>query len=502
MDAAAQHENRYRSVIDYANGAMLNVAELDAWATSNKVPVSFETLLKDEHIAENYSADRHFIHYSILSIALASRLVPEGMEPSDATIQLMASGDAENYADPVRRLRDLVMVRYDRQLLNSVYDGDLFLYDSLTMARIDVSAGRLRYEADPDSYIQAAHARVMDSTKGTVKPEDFDQARNLLTQEFGRLDHLAWAIVILSVDAPPPGESRYRQILDVTRWIQGLGLPFRYSNGLPASEPKGVRVSGVDVRESQYLAVADVRAAALAANFWPAGAKPVAALGADTEPASTTDMKTCPEKFTLYWLNAKLDEDVAFAEQALAVLKRMNEQLPKGLRDTTTKASAASALVNEWLVNRDLPCYRRGRAIDDFAAETVEPVTSDLSESMEILEASIDIYRDDVVRLLQREGMDVPTFLRSGLLETDCELTSNLETPEQRQKRRLTRFRALGADLQQVGGGQWRLTGRRGTLAALSREEKDAGHARHDERDVRNELVKAAEAEIREQSGS
>lgn len=44
MDAAAKHENRYRSVIEYANDAMFNVAELDAWAVSNKVPVSVERL--------------------------------------------------------------------------------------------------------------------------------------------------------------------------------------------------------------------------------------------------------------------------------------------------------------------------------------------------------------------------------------------------------------------------------------------------------------------------
>nr|WP_057924379.1 hypothetical protein [Burkholderia ambifaria] len=154
MDAAAKHENRYRAVIEYANGAMFNVAELDAWAASNKVPVSFETLLKDEHIAENYSADRHFVHYSLLSITLASRLVPESTEPSDAATQLMAAGDAAEYADPVRRLRDLVMVRYDRLLLSAVYDGDLNLYDTFTYTKIDVEAARLRYEANPEAYVQ------------------------------------------------------------------------------------------------------------------------------------------------------------------------------------------------------------------------------------------------------------------------------------------------------------------------------------------------------------
>ncbi|WP_051539831.1 hypothetical protein [Ralstonia pickettii] len=269
MDAAAKHENRYRSVIEYANDAMFNVAELDAWAVSNKVPVSFEKLLKDEHIAEDYSADRHFIHFGVLSITLASRLAPESMEPSDAALQLMAAGDIENYADPVRRLRDLVMVRYDRQLLSAVFDGDLSLYDSLTMSRIDISAARMRYDAEPEAFLQAAQARLIDTTQGAVTPAGIEQARNTLSQKFARLDHLAWAIVVLTADAPPPGEDRYRQILSTTRWLQALDLPLRHGNGLPASQPRGVPVAGMDVREYQYLAVADVRAAAIEAHCWP-----------------------------------------------------------------------------------------------------------------------------------------------------------------------------------------------------------------------------------------
>ncbi|KWK91028.1 hypothetical protein WM22_20535 [Burkholderia ubonensis] len=263
------YEDRYRAVVEHANGAMLTVAELDAWATSNKVPVSFETLLKDEIIAEDYSAERHFIHYSLLSIVLASRLVPEGTEPGDATVQLMAAGDTNDYADPVRRLRDLIMVRYDRQLLNAVFDGSLNLYDSLTMSPIDLSAARQRYKANPDTYAQAAQARIMDATGGTATSSVLEEAREILRQKFARLDHLAWAMVVLATDAPAPGEARYRQILSMTQWLQSLQLPFRHENGLPAVAPKGVVVSGMDVREFQYLAVTDVRAAAIDAHCWP-----------------------------------------------------------------------------------------------------------------------------------------------------------------------------------------------------------------------------------------
>lgn len=76
------------------------------------------------------------------------------------------------------------------------------------------------------------------------------------------------------------------------------------------------------------------------------------------------------------------------------------------------------------------------------------------------------------------------------------------ETPEQRQRRRLARFRELGGDIRKAGGGQWQLTGTRGVLAALAREEKSAGRARHDASDIRKELERAAAAENREQIGS
>lgn len=118
----------------------------------------------------------------------------------------------------------------------------------------------------------------------------------------------------------------------------------------------------------------------------------------------------CPKKFTLYWFNRRIDEAPSFAEQAMAVLQRMKVQKPPVLHETTTPSSAGSALVNEWLVNGDLPCFMRGRQIDDFAALTIEPA-GDLSEAMDILESDIHICRDDVIRLMEQEGMAVPAFL-------------------------------------------------------------------------------------------
>ncbi|MCA7958048.1 hypothetical protein LGM14_11090 [Burkholderia multivorans] len=123
--------------------------------------------------------------------------------------------------------------------------------------------------AKHENRYRAAQARLMDTAQGAVTAADIEQARNTLAQKFARLDHLAWAMVILTADAPPSGEDRDRQMLSATRWLQSLGLPFRHGNGLPASQPKGVPVAGMDVREYQYLAVADVRTAAIAAHCWP-----------------------------------------------------------------------------------------------------------------------------------------------------------------------------------------------------------------------------------------
>ncbi|NPT58274.1 hypothetical protein [Paraburkholderia elongata] len=83
------------------------------------------------------------------------------MDPNDAKVQLMAAHDNAEPSNPVSWLRDLVMMCYDRQLLCAVYDGELNLYDTLTYTKIDVTAGRLRYDAHPDSYLSPATAALI-----------------------------------------------------------------------------------------------------------------------------------------------------------------------------------------------------------------------------------------------------------------------------------------------------------------------------------------------------
>lgn len=115
-------------------------------------------------------------------------------------------------------------------------------------------------------------ANLMQMPFGAVTEHDRYEAQVLLARPFAQLQHIAWAMVILAPSAPAQGEERYRQIHGVTQWLESLGLQFRTSNGLPASLPRGVHTNGTDVREYQYLAVADVRAAGLSANSWPKAA--------------------------------------------------------------------------------------------------------------------------------------------------------------------------------------------------------------------------------------
>ncbi|KWE64855.1 hypothetical protein WL77_20855 [Burkholderia ubonensis] len=583
MDAE-NYKNRYRAVLEFANGAIFNVAELDAWATLNKVPVAFQKLLSSDGLRRD--PHHHFVSYEILSNTIASNLVPEGMNPNDAKLQLKAAHDNVEPPNPVSRLRDLIMMRYDRLLLCAVYDGELDLYDTLTYTKIDVTAGRLRYEAHPETYLPTATAAQIQEQVTLWERRQparlfagpgFSEEALKLTTLSKYLDFDTWtpeaaALLVCGLQAPiidgqlcteipkgamgldncffmgsqdpfheakrvlgiwrsqvnPPDRVRP---LDFVRWCRARGFDTAWlqsieedalntdgedmkAAGRPEFLEQGVTPDAPELlaiglareqwdrmtasqRQSALQAIADTEASseqvarqaderralgrytlneaaqAIAAtgerfealleklcgtaqrgalpmhapgeraryeytngklvrpfyeeaywndlNTWLDKyepritfrfATPVAAMNLNTTSGETVDAKPSPDKFTLFWLNRKIDEDASFAEQAAVVLQRMNEQKPKVVHDTTTPASAASALVNEWLVNRDLPCYMRGRPVDDFAALTLEPGSCNLSDTMDILECSIHLHRDDVVRLLEREGMAVPHFLR------------------------------------------------------------------------------------------
>jgi hypothetical protein len=74
--------------------------------------------------------------------------------------------------------------------------------------------------------------------------------------------------------------------------------------------------------------------------------------------------------------------------------------------------------------------------------------------------------------------------------QAQAALAESVETPSARRARRLRRFRELGGEMRKAGTG-WQTTGTRGALAALIREEVEAGRPMADKTDVRADLASA-----------
>lgn len=122
-------------------------------------------------------------------------------------------------------------------------------------------------------------------------------------------------------------------------------------------------------------------------------------------------MDACPSEFPLSWLNENLARDQLFAQEALAVLGRMDALQLAQCRSTHTMASAAKTLVNYWLVNRKLTGYERGLAIEDFSALNAVSFWDDAQRGAEDLENMVIIKRNEIVAKMVQESITVPMFL-------------------------------------------------------------------------------------------
>jgi hypothetical protein len=96
MDAD-KYKYRYRAVVEYANGAMFNVGELESWGISTKIPISFEKLFGKSDQGDDYDAAHHFIFYEILSHTISWNLVPA--TPTKKTRNTAQSSPRLRHAD-------------------------------------------------------------------------------------------------------------------------------------------------------------------------------------------------------------------------------------------------------------------------------------------------------------------------------------------------------------------------------------------------------------------
>lgn len=120
-----------------------------------------------------------------------------------------------------------------------------------------------------------------------------------------------------------------------------------------------------------------------------------------------------------------LETDTEFVAQALNELAFIDRV------STYTAASAASGLINHWLVERDLTCYSRGEIVEDVAALSVCEINGSFDISMTALEDGLLIDRNEFLELLKALGFKVPAAFSAS---EHAAISTSSKAPLQRQR--------------------------------------------------------------------
>ena len=114
-------------------------------------------------------------------------------------------------------------------------------------------------------------------------------------------------------------------------------------------------------------------------------------------------------RVSYFWLQQQLEIDLTFATEAINVLKHVNPS------STYTTASSASALLNHWVVERELKVYQRGKPVDDVAAVILyADEDRDYTPAMNAVEQGWRIDREEFAAILARYEMTVPDVMKVG----------------------------------------------------------------------------------------
>lgn len=131
-------------------------------------------------------------------------------------------------------------------------------------------------------------------------------------------------------------------------------------------------------------------------------------------------------RLRLSWLYEHLISDAEFASDALRLL---SSECPS---DTFTPATAGEALINHWLIGRDLNCYERGREIDAADGVVYLDENGDPSRGIQAIEESRYIDKDEFLAVCKTWRI-APPFCLSGKCESEINC-GNLERPLQQQR--------------------------------------------------------------------
>ena len=114
------------------------------------------------------------------------------------------------------------------------------------------------------------------------------------------------------------------------------------------------------------------------------------------------------KRIPLSVLEKKLERDTRLIKKALDILSVEDPE------STHTEAGAISALLNHWLVNRELGYYINGQHGDDFTALTVIPVNGDYGRGLAAMDSWITIDKEELVGLLRSRNINVPDNLANA----------------------------------------------------------------------------------------
>lgn len=153
--------------------------------------------------------------------------------------------------------------------------------------------------------------------------------------------------------------------------------------------------------------------------------------------------------------------------------------------------AADDPAVAKWLIGADV--HRQWRRILVQAIEQCELCPIDALTGLPLAPrpAPTDLGKKWTPERIAEARARAAGYLSEGTAAPSTARGS--ESRDERRRRRLDRLQALGGDRSLKPGGGWKASGTRGALAALAREEADAGRPYSDERDVRRDLDAEAE---------
>jgi hypothetical protein len=160
MDAATRYNNRYKAIIDAAQGAVINLAELEEWISS--AGHSEEIPLKNIREREGWPFFHRLTH--LISIEWVDRL-PDSEVPAQlrqhamllagrVVTDLKAATVLTSLSRALNEKKLLVALheaKLDQLILGAVYDGELRLYREHGRNRqeMDFAQAKAEYDADP-----------------------------------------------------------------------------------------------------------------------------------------------------------------------------------------------------------------------------------------------------------------------------------------------------------------------------------------------------------------